>query len=178
MPTVNAQHLLHKGRTFSFVKESVTLQNGVTVELEIVRHPGAAAVVPFVDDETILLLKQYRHAVGGFIWEIPAGTLGPDEEALDCARRELAEETGFAAKGWEKLGEITPIPGYSDERIHLFRATRLMPAEQNLDRDEVLDVHQKPLKTVLDMIACGDIQDAKTICAIFHALRIRHGEGD
>ena len=83
-----------------------------------------------------------------------------------CAERELAEETGYAAASWRKLGEITPVPGYSNERIHLFLATDLTPAVQNLDVDEVLAVHEFPFKTATAMIASGDIQDAKTICAL------------
>lgn len=167
---INNQVVIHKGRTFSFVKENVTLENGVTVDLEMVRHPGASAMVSLIKQDTLILLKQYRHAVGRFIWEIPAGTLSPNEAALDCARRELIEETGYSAKTWKKLGEITPVPGYSDERIHIFLAKDLVPAEQNLDRDEILDVHEVPFQEALKMIEHGDIQDSKTICGLHMAM--------
>jgi len=168
---INNQIVIHKGRTFRFVTENVTLENGVTVDLEMVRHPGASAMVPFIKPDTLIMLKQYRHAVGRFIWEIPAGTLSPNEAALDCARRELIEETGYSAKTWKKLGEITPVPGYSDERIHIFLAMDLVPAEQHLDRDEVIHVHEVPFQEALEMIQRGDIQDGKTICGLHMAMQ-------
>ena len=142
-------------------------QNGITVNLDIIRHPGAAAMVPLFDNNTVLLIKQYRHAIGDFIWEIPAGTLNKNETPLQCAKRELIEETGFAADVWEELGEITPVPGYSDERIHIFMATDLAPDRQKLDKDEVLNVHKVKLDDAMNMIYRGEIQDAKTISAFY-----------
>jgi ADP-ribose pyrophosphatase len=162
----NATTLIRKGRVFDFYAENVTLPNGVNMDMEIIRHPGAAAIVPVMDDGSVLLLKQYRHAVGGFIWEIPAGTLDPGEDARRCAERELIEETGFAARHVERLAEITPLPAYSDERIHLFLAAGLTRAAQNLDPDEVLFVHQVALHLAMKMIAEGEIQDAKTIVGL------------
>ncbi|MBW1779925.1 MAG: NUDIX hydrolase [Deltaproteobacteria bacterium] len=160
---------LHKGRVFTLVKEQVRLENGVTVDLDIVRHPGAAAMVPMAENNTLLMIRQYRHATGGFIWEIPAGTLDPNETPLDCAKRELVEEIGYSASAWHKLGEITPVPGYSDERIHIFCASDLSPAKQKLDRDEILHVHEVPFDQALKMIQRGEIEDAKTICGLFMA---------
>jgi len=162
----NRATLIKKGRVFNLYTENITLPNGVNVDMEIIRHPGAAAIVPLMDDHTVLLLKQYRHAVGGFIWEIPAGTLDPQEDADHCARRELTEETGYTARHFEKLAEITPLPAYSDERIHLFLATGLTKATQNLDADELLSVHPTDLKQALKMITRGEIQDAKTIAGL------------
>jgi len=162
----NRSDLLRKGRVFDFYAENITLPNKVTLDMEIIRHPGAAAIVPVMTDGTVLLLKQYRHAVDGYIWEIPAGTLNPGEEALTCARRELTEETGYTARHFEKLAEITPLPAYSDERIHIYLATDLHPASQNLDADELLSVHPVELPRCLNMIAAGEIQDAKTICGL------------
>jgi ADP-ribose pyrophosphatase len=169
--TVNHSRLLHSGRVFDFFKDSITLQNGTSLDLEIIRHPGAAAIVPLTDQKEVILLRQYRYAVGGFIWEIPAGTLSGEESPLVCAQRELTEETGYSAGTWEKLGEITPVPGYSDERIHLFMAGTLSQQGQNLDSDEVLDVHTIPFDQALDMALTGMIQDAKTITALFLAAR-------
>ena len=168
--TVNKRVILHTGRSFEFVQENVTLENGITVDLEIVRHPGAAAIVPFFKDDTLILIKQYRHAIGDYIWEIPAGTLDAEEAPIDCAKRELIEETGFSATDWAKLGEITPVPGYSDERIYIFQAKELTPAEQNLDTDEMLNVHKVPLTDAVDMVRNGKIQDSKSISGIFFAL--------
>ena len=162
----NQSTLIRKGRVFDFFTENITLPNGVTMDMEIIRHPGAAAIVPVMDDDTVLLLKQYRHAVGGFIWEIPAGTLEPGEDARRCAERELTEETGYVARHFEKLAQITPLPAYSDERIHLFLATNLTKAAQNLDEDELLFVHRVDLRQAIKMIAKGEIQDAKTIAGL------------
>jgi len=162
----NRSTLIRKGKVFDFYTENITLPNGVTLDMEIVRHPGAAAIVPIMDGHTVLLLKQYRHAVGGFIWEIPAGTLDPGEDARRCAERELTEETGYAADHYERLAEITPLPAYSDERIHLFLATGLTRAAQKLDEDELLYVHRIKLNQAMKMIKQGEIQDAKTITGL------------
>jgi ADP-ribose pyrophosphatase len=144
----------------------VALENGVTVDLDIVRHPGAAAMVPLMPGNTLLMIRQYRHAAGGYIWEIPAGTLDPDEMPLECAKRELIEEIGYSAATWYKLGEITPVPGYSDERIHIFCARDLTPARQHLDRDEILHVHEIPFDEAVKMAQKGEIADAKTLSGL------------
>lgn len=167
--TVNRRTLLYKGRVFRLVRENVTLDNGVSTDLDYIEHPGAAAIVPLITADEVVLIKQYRHALKRHIWEIPAGTLDPQEEVAACARRELAEETGYSAAEWRKLGEITPVPGYSDERIHLFLASKLSPAQQKLDPDEVLAIHRVTLARALEMIAEGDIQDAKSICGLLLA---------
>ena len=169
-PHVHNRQLLRKGRVFDFTVENVTLSNGFTVDLEVIRHPGASAIVPVVENDNILMLKQYRHAIGRAIWEIPAGTFDRSEDALACARRELIEETGYAGGAFDRLGAITPVPGYSDEIIHLFLATELAPARQKLDQDEILEVHPLPVRQVVQMIREGEIQDAKTITGIFLAL--------
>ena len=166
---LNRSEKLYEGRVFRLIRENITLENGVTVDMDLVRHPGAAAIVPLSEDHSVVLIRQYRHAVGRFIWEIPAGTLNPHEKPLECARRELAEEAGYTAGEWRKLGEITPVPGYSDERIHIFMATRLVPSVQNLDRDEVLDVHEMEFEEAMEMIHKGQIQDAKTLSGLFLA---------
>ena len=162
---------LHQGRVFRLTRERITLPNGVSTDLEIIRPPGAAAVVPLADERTVLLIRQSRHSVGGYIWEIPAGTLDPGEEPLDCARRELVEETGFSALSWHPLGKTTPLPGYSDERIHIFLAEELSPEAQNLDRDELLTVHRTPLEEAVEMIYRGEIHDGKTLSALLLARR-------
>jgi ADP-ribose pyrophosphatase len=164
---VNSKATLYEGRVFKLLRENVTLNNGVTVDLDVIHHPGASAMIPISDNDNVILIKQYRHAIGDFIWEIPAGTLDPNETPLECAKRELIEETGFSANTWQKLGEITPLPGYSNERIHMFLAADLVPAEQDLDKDEVLDVHKVPLDKAVEMIHEGAIQDSKTISGLF-----------
>lgn len=157
---------IYEGRIFNMAVEKVVLPNGVVKEREVVRHPGAAAMVPLFDDGNVALIKQYRHAVGEFLWEVPAGTLEPNESPLACARRELVEETGFEAKGLVKVAKILPAPGYTDECIHIFLATGLTPAEQQLDDDEVLEVRPTPFDRAIEMIKEGKIQDAKTITGL------------
>lgn len=170
---INYRQRRHKGRVFVLDTENITLENGVTIDMDIIRHPGAAAIVPVTNDGKVLIIRQYRHAVGGYIWEIPAGTLDPGENPLTCAKRELAEEAGVAAADWEKLGEFTPVPGYSNERIHIFLAMGLSPAMQNLDPDEVLQVHEMAFSEALAMIDRWEIQDAKTLCGLLLAARGR-----
>lgn len=161
---------IRNGRVFDITVENVTFPNGVNIDMEIIRHPGASAIVPLTADNEIVMLKQYRHAIGGFLWEIPAGTFDAGEAPLVCAKRELAEETGFEAESWESIGAVTPLPGYSDERIHLFLARNLIPSTQSLDPDEILEVHSIPLEKVIAMISDGEIEDAKTIAAVFRTL--------
>jgi len=170
---VNHRHTIRRGRVFDITVENVTLANGFTVDLEVIRHPGAAAIVPMMDDGRVVMLKQYRHAAGQHMWEIPAGTLNGREAPLKCARRELMEETGFTAGTWQTLGAVVPVPGYADERIHLFLAGNLTPAEQALDQDEIIEVHILPLDEVVAMITTGEIEDAKTIAGVFLALQLR-----
>ena len=157
---------VYEGRIFNVVLEEVTLPNGATKKREIIRHPGAAAMVPLLEDRRVVMVKQYRHAVGRFVWEIPAGTLEPGEDPVTCARRELVEEIGYEAGRLEKITEILPAPGYTDEHIHVFLATGLTPAEQQLQDDEVLDVEFVPFETALGMVRRGEIQDAKSIVGL------------
>ena len=166
---INRCTTLHKGRVFNLVKEDYTLDNGVTSEMDFIQHPGATAMVPMFNLTDVILIKQYRHAIREFIWEIPAGTLNPEESPLHCAQRELIEETGYSAAAWQQLGTITPLPGCSDERIHIFLASDLKSAEQNLDDDEMLKVHQLKLEDALQMILSGEIADGKTISGLFLA---------
>jgi len=170
--TVNNRKIVYRGKIFNLVRENVILENGTTTDVEFIEHPGATAIIPFLDDTRIVLLKQYRHALKKYIWEIPAGTLDPQEDIIRCAKRELIEETGYSAGQWQKLGEITPVPGYSDERIHIFLATELQPAEQNLDPDEVIQVQEVDFYKALEMIGDGKIQDAKSIAGLFMASQL------
>ncbi len=164
---VNKTATIHQGKIFKIVTENITFSNGVFSDIDIIRHPGASAIIPLSDKNTLILIKQYRHAIEKYIWEIPAGKIDDDEPPIECAKRELIEETGYSAKNWQKMGEIIPVPGYSDERIHLFVANDLVPAKQNLDKDELLDVHEIKFNDAIKMIHRGEIQDSKTICGLF-----------
>lgn len=162
---------IHHGRIFRLNSEKILLPNGKRTTVDIIRHPGASAMVPVLANGNVILLNQYRYAAGGYIWEIPAGTFDGAEEPLNCAKRELAEETGYAADVWRPLGVITPVPGYSDEKIHLYLATGLSRTSGHLDPDEVIAVHEFPFATALEMVFSGKIQDAKTIAGLFLADR-------
>ena len=166
---INRSATLHTGRIFSLVNENYTLYNGVTSDMDFIQHPGAAAMIPMRNKREVVLIKQYRHAIREFIWEIPAGTLDAGESPLNCARRELVEETGYSANDWHLLGTITPLPGCSDERIHIFLASDLKTAEQQLDPDEMLNVHPLKFNDALQMIQTGEISDGKTISGLFLA---------
>ena len=149
---INSRTTLHRGRVYNLISENVTLDNGVTTDMEFVEHPGATAIIPMLNESRVLLLRQYRHSLREYIWEIPAGTLDPQESVMNCAKRELIEETGYSAHQWQKLGEITPVPGYSDERIHIYLAADLQPARQNLDKDEIINVHEIEFSEAFEMI--------------------------
>jgi 8-oxo-dGTP pyrophosphatase MutT (NUDIX family) len=168
---LNSSKILYTGRVFRLFRENITLPNQVSVDLDVIRHPGAAAIVAMSDKKDVIMVRQYRHAINDFIWEIPAGTLDPHENHLTCAKRELEEETGFSAKNWKKLGEIVPVPGYSNERILLYLATELYEVGRHPEQDEYLSVHMISFDHVMDMIYKGDICDAKTISGIFMAMK-------
>ena len=160
---------IYKGRIVDLRLEDVALPNGRSVKLEVVHHPGAAAIVAVDERDEVVVIRQLRHAAGGFIWEVPAGTLAPGEAPEACARRELREEAGLLATEWTPLGSILTTPGFCDERIHLFLARGLSPAAQQLDDDEVIDVSRVPMRRALEMVRDGTIEDAKTIAALHRA---------
>jgi len=156
----------YQGSLFSFVSEDVTLPNGSRTELAMVRHPGSTAVVALFDDDTVLLERQYRHAVKNYLLEIPAGTMEPGELPLDCARRELEEETGYAAEKFIELSQVLILPAYSDEKIWVYLAHDLVKTQQNLDSDEIIDIIKYPLEDALKMIDDGCITDALSILGL------------
>jgi len=156
--------------------ETVTLPNGLTVDLPIIRHPGAAAIVALDRDKRVAMLQQYRHAVGGTIWEIPAGCRGPGESGRQCAERELLEEAGVSAARWDHLGSLVTIPSICDERIELYLARELTHGATSHDADEVIRVEWLELASALKMIRAGEIVDAKTIAALYQANVLVAGE--
>jgi len=166
-----ASDRVYEGRLLKIDRDRVRLPNGRETTLEMVRHPGASGVVPFVTPDDILLIRQFRYAAGGFIYEVPAGTLNPGEEPEACARREVEEESGHRAGRLQRLASIYTTPGFTDEVIHLYAAFDLTPVGQNLDHDEVLSVERMPLREAVARIGRGEIVDAKTICALLLAER-------
>jgi len=164
---------IYSGRIINLFREIVKLPNGRTRSFEIIRHEGSVAIVPMISPDKVVLIRQYRPAAGGFIWEIPAGTLEKGETPLACARRETIEEIGFRARHMKKLVSFLLAPGYCNEVLHLFKATSLKPAEQKLDLDECLEAKIFKLNTAIEMIYTGKIMDAKTIIGLF---LIRYGK--
>ncbi len=170
----------YTGKVISMDVDEVRFPDGSIGELEIIRHPGASAVVPFLsdpagDDPQILLIRQYRYAAEGYLYEIPAGRLDLGEDPKACALRELKEETGCSAAGIEHLFTMYTTPGFTDEKIHLFMATGLETGESSHEADEFLDLHPTPLSRALLMVERGEIQDAKTALGLLFAAGFRVG---
>ena len=154
---------------FLHVKTRTTkLPNGLTMNVELVDHPGAVLIVPFLTSGKVLLLRQFRPVIGAFIFELPAGTLEPGEQPLACARREVIEETGYAAKKLTRLGVVYPVPGYSTEKIIMYRADGLTLRGAACEPDEVIETLAVTRTTVRQLFRVGKIIDAKTICAFAH----------
>lgn len=161
--------------------DMVRFPNGTTGELEIIRHSGASAVVPFLDelsaaDPRVVLIRQYRYAAEDHVFEIPAGRLDAGETPEACAGRELREETGYSAAHLQPMTTFYTTPGFTDERIYLFAASGLTAGTAQLEPDEVLDIHPTPLSTALSMIARGEIKDGKTMIGLMFAasfIRVR-----
>lgn len=165
---------IHTGKIISLDRDTVRFPDGSTGEMDMVRHPGASAIVPFLSDPTgddpqILLLKQYRYAAGGYLYEIPAGRLDAGEDPRHCAERELKEETGCTAERLEQVSTILTTPGFSDEQIHLFIASGLERGEHHREADEFMTVETLTLSDALRLIQTGEIRDAKTALGILFA---------
>jgi len=158
---------IFKGRIVELQLEQCVLPNGQAAELEIVRHPGGAAIVAINAAKQVCLVYQYRHVCGGWLWELPAGKIDNQEPPLQTAQRELLEEAGVVAKNWQSLGTCHSSPGIFTEVIHLYLATELELHSQALGQDEVLEVHWLPLEQALDKAATGEISDSKTIVGLF-----------
>jgi len=171
-PESLGHRVLHESNVGRFGLHDLRFPNGHIDTLVLLEHPGAAAVVPFVAPDRIVLLRQYRLAARGVIWEIPAGKLDPGEAPATCAARELGEETGFRAGRLEQTGSILTAPGFTDERIHLFCAFDLTQGQARPEANELIEVHEVSLARAFEMIASGEIIDAKTVAGLFHARRI------
>ena len=171
---------VYSGRVINVDIDTVRFPNESVGELEMVRHPGASAVVPFLTEPTapdpqILLIRQFRHAADGFIWEVPAGKLDGPEDPIECARRELREETGCTAARIEHLCTFYTTPGFTDERIHAFMATGLEHGAVEHEHDEFMSLEATPLSRALAMIQSGELSDAKSALAILYVAGFRLG---
>ena len=161
---------LYRGPLITLCREAVQLPGGSQFELDIVHHPGGAVIVPLRDDGQVCLLRQFRHATGGEIWEVPAGCIDPEDVTpLHTAQRELREETGLTADSWRELGALWPSPGFCDERLLLYLARDLHQSTAKAGADELIEIHWRPLRHAVTMAANDEINDAKTVAALFRA---------
>jgi ADP-ribose pyrophosphatase len=171
---------VYSGKVISLDVDTVRFPDGSVGELEMIRHPGASAIVPFLsdprgDDPQVLMIRQYRYAADGYLYEIPAGRLDRGEDPRDCAARELKEETGSTAERLDHLLTFYTTPGFTDEKIHLFMATGLVAGETKHEADEFLDLQPMLLSRALEMVEAGEIQDAKTALGLLYAAGFRAG---
>lgn len=163
---INKRKLVFKGKLLTLFKQKTLLPNGYRANLEIVVHRGAALIVPFLTKTRAIILKQYRPVIRRYIYEFPAGTLESKESALSCARREMIEETGYDTQKLTRIGEIFPVPGYSTEKIVIYKAERLRKTAASIQKDEVIRSVIITKKKLKELLKSGKIVDAKTIAAL------------
>jgi len=165
---------IFRGRFIDVNVEEVRLPNDHVATMEIVHHPGGAAVVALDETNRMCLVKQYRHAAKGWIWEIPAGKIDHKEPPLQTAQRELEEEVGRQAAQWRSLGDYLSSPGFTTEVVHLFLATELKVVKNQLEAGEVLEAHWLPFEQVMQMAHSGELRDGKSLAALLRVAAYVH----
>ena len=155
-----------RGNAVDFDVDTVRLPNGKLATREYISHPGAVGVVPFLNRDTIVMVRQYRHPVGEVTLELPAGKIDPRESILTCIKRELAEETGYTARAFTPLIRYWPTPAFANEVLHLYVATGLKEGRANADEDEFLEVVNVPFRKAIEMVRRGKIRDSKTVIGL------------
>jgi len=163
---------VYDGHILNLRVDQVTLENGKTTKREIIEHRGAAAIVPLTQDRDVIIVRQYRYAITTNLLEIPAGTMEPGEKPEQCATRELEEETGYRCNEIEKILEFFPVPGYSTEKIHVYLARGLVDSKMHTEEDEKIELEILPFHRALEKVRSGEIQDAKSICALYRAAEL------
>jgi ADP-ribose pyrophosphatase len=163
---LSKRNRVYTGKAVHFSADEITLPDGKKACREYMEHPGAVAVLPFLDAERIILVKQYRYPVTQLTYEIPAGKLDPGESIAACVKREMAEETGFYPKKVKRILSYWPTPAFSNEVIHVFFATDLVKTEKSPDEDEFISPAVMPFSRALAMVASGRIRDSKTVIAL------------
>lgn len=161
-----AREIVHTGRRIQVLVDTLTTATGQTFRRDLIQHPGAVVILPVLDAEHVVLLRNYRFAVEETLWEIPAGTIEPNEPLLDCAKRELQEETGYTANYWESWGFLYASPGVLNEKLHLFLAQDLTAGRNRPEADEQLEPVTVRVADAIAMCLDGQIKDAKTITAL------------
>ena len=160
------QELMYQGKVVGFYKDILKLPNGNVVEWDLVKHPGAAAIIPVLEDGRIILVEQFRNALGKKTFEIPAGGIETGESAYDCVSREIEEETGYRSDNIQFLIKVVTAIGFCDETIPIYVAKNLMKTEQHLDEDEEIDLKVVTVGEAVEMILNGTIVDSKTVAGI------------
>jgi len=169
--TTLSTRTLHEGRIITLTEQTVQLPSGKEAKREVVLHPGAVTVLAVTEDDKVLLVRQYRKPCERVLLETPAGKLEPGEDPLECAKRELEEETGYTAREWKHVNSFFTSPGFANELLHAYVATDLTQTAQNLDADEFLDVLEADRAEAERLIADGEIYDAKTLVLLYWWLR-------
>lgn len=158
--------MLIKRKKFEMTSKVMSLPNGNKVRLDMIIHPGAALIVPFLSADRVIMLRQWRPVLNQYLLELPAGTIDPGESVLSCVKRELTEETGYRARSITRLGKIHPVPGYSNEVIYIYKAEGLVFADGQAEPDEVLERKVVSKSEVRTLFRSGRITDGKTISAL------------
>lgn len=159
--------VVYRGKAFNVRCDELRLPDGQAARWDIVEHVGAVTILPIDEDGRVWFVRQYRHAAGKLLLELPAGTLEPGEDPQACAQREIREETGMGASQLEKLGEFFLAPGYSTEYMFVYLARGLYPDPLPGDQDEFLSLEQVALEKVFELVHCGELQDAKSLAALY-----------
>jgi ADP-ribose pyrophosphatase len=165
------REVLYRGKVFSLQRDTVIEPGGIRAERDVVVHPGSVVVLPIFKDRRVLLIRQYRHAAGEFLWELVAGRKEPNESPVAAARRELAEETGYTAKRFRKLTRVIPTPGFVNEWMWIFAAEGLTSGAAHPEEDEKIEPQIFTLRRIEAMIRRGTLRDAKSICGLLYYMR-------
>ena len=166
---------IFKGNLLHVTRDEVLLPNGKTSVREGILHPGAVVVVPFLDQKTLIMERQYRYYPDKVFYELPAGKTDPGEDFLTTGKRELLEETGYEAQEWTFLSHLYPAIGYADEKMAVYAASGLTLKQTDRDDDEFLEIIEMPLEQAMEMLRCGEITDAKTMVGLFWAEKLAKG---
>ncbi|MDB5305978.1 MAG: hydrolase [Gemmataceae bacterium] len=172
-----AREIVYTGRRIRVAVDTQTTLDGTVIRRDMILHPGAVVILPVLDRDHVVLLRNYRFVIGETLWEVPAGTREPDEPLADCAKRELVEETGYRAAKWRSLGFLYASPGVLDEKLHLFVAEDLTPGPASPEADEQLVPVTVRFDEAIRMCLTGEIKDAKTITLLLLWEKIRGAEG-